>query len=330
MGNEAVASKPPSRGRVLMADDSRLVRAMAGHYLRSAGYDFEEAEDGAEALRRLKGGDYDVVITDLHMPELDGFGVLAAVKDVAPSTEVIIFTGAHDMRSAIRALRLGAHDYLTKPATHADEVILPVQRAVEKRRLSETNSRLARELEALSRTDRLTGLGSHRSFGDALALETARARRHGYALSVAMLDIDHFTRVNETHGGRAGDEVLRSLARTLAGCLRAGDVLYRYGGDEFVALLPHTDLFAAVECAAQLVGAVSGTPSAIGSTQLCLTASSGVATLIASEADACSLMRRADAALSSAKSKGRNRVEPSDRRPTGDDSPHSISERCSS
>src|SRR5689334_6283179 len=111
-------------GRVLVVDDSRIVRFMVASHLRSAGYEVSDAENGAAALRVLAEREYDVVITDLRMPELDGLSVLQAVKQTAPDTEVVILTGSHaqDVEYAVRALRLGAHDYLLKPPPSADTV----------------------------------------------------------------------------------------------------------------------------------------------------------------------------------------------------------------
>src|SRR5260370_28383806 len=146
MGEEpSVESGGPAepRGSVLVVDDSRLVRTMVAVHLKSAGLAVEEAENGEAALRLLSRGTFDVIITDLRMPELDGFGVLAAVKRLGLTVEVIILTGAHaqDMSSAVRALRLGAHDYLTKPPSSADEVILTVGRPGAKKRLRDENNR---------------------------------------------------------------------------------------------------------------------------------------------------------------------------------------------
>jgi len=298
------------RAKVLVVDDSRVVRAVVIRYLRTAGYEVEEATNGNDALRLLARGNYDVVITDLRMPELDGFGVLSGVKRVAPDTEVIILTGTHaqDVNSAVRALRLGAHDYLTKPPANADEVILTVQRAVEKKRLREANHRLLRELEELTRTDALTGVPNRRAFEEALAREVANARRHRYPLGVVILDIDHFKSLNDNYGHQAGDEALRSFATIAASVMRKGNVLYRYGGEEFVALLPHANLAGAMTAAERLVTAVAGTPLRIGSGEVSVTASAGVACLSTSDFEGASVVARADTALYEAKSRGRNRA----------------------
>jgi two-component system cell cycle response regulator len=301
------------RGSVLVVDDSRLVRSMVAMHLKTAGFAVEEAENGEAAMRLLSRGAFDVIITDLRMPELDGFGVLAAVKRMGLAVEVIILTGAHaqDMSSAVRALRLGAHDYLTKPPASADEVILTVERAIEKKRLREANQRLLRELESLSRTDGLTGVPNRRTFDETVAQEIARSRRHGDALGLVMLDIDHFKKINDTHGHPGGDEVLRSFARTVAGTLREGDVLFRYGGEEFVALLSHADVRGAMNAAERIVKAVAETPIQVGSTTINITTSAGVAALASCDADGSSLVARADGALYEAKRSGRNRAQAS-------------------
>jgi diguanylate cyclase (GGDEF)-like protein len=282
---------------------------MVRGYLNKGGYHVEEAENGPEALRHLATGRYDVVITDLHMPELDGFALLSAVKREAPGTEVVFLTGAHDVNSTIRALRLGAHDYLTKPLTNAEAVTLSVERALEKKRLYEKHQQLLSQLETLSRTDRLTGLGNRRAFEETLARETALARRHGHALSVVVLEIDRLRAANDTHGHSARHEVLRSFARTLTGNLGAGDGLYRYGDEEFVAILPHTDLVGAQQAADRLVDAVA-TVVTIGAAQVPIEASAGVACLSDRDTDQSTFLSRAFAAHHEAKSQGSRRGEP--------------------
>jgi two-component system cell cycle sensor histidine kinase/response regulator CckA len=126
----------PPRGRILLADDSAIVRSLVGGFLRSAGFEVDEAEDGPSAMRQLESNVYDVVVTDLHMPAPDGFAILETVKLRELGTEVVILTGsmAKDINAAIRALRLGAHDYLTKPLAGPEQAILSVERAIEKKR----------------------------------------------------------------------------------------------------------------------------------------------------------------------------------------------------
>lgn len=296
-----------ARGSVLVVDDSAVVRAIVSRCLARAGFFVEQAENGASALRMLAASAHDVIVTDLGMPELDGFGLLASVKKVAPSSEVIILTGTHaqDVAAAVRALRLGAHDYLSKPLKNADEVVLTVERALEKKRLRDENERLLRALQAQSRTDALTGLPNRRCLDADLGHHIARSKRHGQTMSVMMLDLDHFKSINDTHGHQGGDEVLRAFAVIASSTLRAGDVLYRLGGEEFVALLPHADLREGLGAAGRVVEAVAASPIQVGHSLVRVTTSAGVASLAGDGSD---LLARADAALYLAKRSGRNQA----------------------
>jgi diguanylate cyclase (GGDEF)-like protein len=305
-GGATVAGK----GKALVVDDSRLVRAVITRYLRAGGYQTDEADNGAAALKQIAEESYDVVISDLRMPELNGLELLAAVKRLSPDLEVIILTGTHsqDMSSAIQALRLGAHDYLTKPPASADEVVMTVDRAVEKKRLKESNQRLLRELEAMSRTDALTQVPNRRAFDQALPREVSRARRHGLGLSLLVLDIDHFKKVNDSVGHQGGDEILKGFARLVSTTLRECEVVYRFGGEEFVVILPHTDAAGARKAAERIVAAVSEKPMPAAGTSLAITTSVGVACLGPEDEAGEAVLARADAAVYEAKRSGRNRV----------------------
>lgn len=302
--------KGTNRGRVLVVDDSRLVRMIVLNILRRGGFDADEAMDGPAGLEMLAKKGYDVVITDLRMPGMDGFEVLSGVKRIAPNVEVVVLTGTHaqDVTCAVRALRLGAHDYLSKPPKSPDEVLVTIERAVEKKRLKDANHRLLSELESLSRTDPLTGVSNRRSFDEALGKEFARSRRHSRALGVVMLDLDHFKKINDAHGHPGGDRVLRAFATTVGSVLREGDVLFRYGGEEFVVLLPDTGPDGALCAAERIIAAVASTPVSIDGELIRITTSAGVACLERSTRDKGELLAKADAALYEAKSGGRNRA----------------------
>jgi diguanylate cyclase (GGDEF)-like protein len=303
-----VSGNPGQHGWILIVDDSPIVRALVGGYLRTAGYGVEEADNGVDALRKLEAHAFDVIITDLRMPEMDGFGLLEAVKRKSAGPEVILLTGthAHDMGSAIRALRLGAHDFLTKPPSGPDEVIVTVDRAVEKKRLREANARLMRELETLSRSDPLTGALNRGAFEDALRREAHRARRYQFPLSIVMLDIDHFKGINDAHGHRVGDGVLQQFVARVGTVFRETDAIHRYGGEEFAVLLPHTPCEGALDAARRVVQVTGASPFTIGTQVLTVTVSAGVATATTEDTDGVDLVTRADAALYRAKREGRN------------------------
>jgi len=131
--------------RILLVDDSSITRIIVGRGLKSAGMLIEEARDGAEALQLLTANAYDVVISDLSMPGIDGFAVLAGARMQPVPPEVIILSGSEDIQRAMDALRLGAHAYLAKPPAHPDEVLLTVRRALEMKRLRERCALLEEE-----------------------------------------------------------------------------------------------------------------------------------------------------------------------------------------
>ncbi len=294
--------------RVLVVDDSVTVRKIMVGYLRGAGHHVGEAADGAQALEQLGTDRYDVVLTDLQMPVLDGFGLLDAIRSRSLDTEVIILTGSEDMESAVRALRAGAHDFLRKPPSGGIEVVLTVERAAEKKRMRETNLRLMRELEALSRIDALTGLLNRRVFDENLQAETTRSRRYRLPLSLVILDLDHFKAVNDRLGHPAGDAVLKQFATIARAQTRDGDTLCRYGGEEFAILLAHTPLSGALDVARRLVATTAKAPFVVGEARLSVTVSAGVASLDAADDSGQALLRAADAALYDAKRAGRNQA----------------------
>ena len=297
--------------RVLLVDDSRMIRRMVGLRLRAAGFLVSEADDGRAALESIARQPVEVVITDLHMPRLGGLGLLEALRRSEAAPEVILLTGTgrDDTQAAVQALRLGAHDYIAKDASSGDALALAVERAAEKWQLRMENTQLLASLRELSLTDGLTGIGNRRAFDEALRHEAARAHRCPAPLSLVMVDIDHFKALNDSHGHRAGDEVLVTFAGRLRSAVREADRLFRYGGEEFVMLLGDTNAAGAEVLAGRVVSAIASCPLAAGHLSLPVTCSAGVAELQPSDGcDGGGLVARADAALYDAKRAGRNRV----------------------
>jgi two-component system chemotaxis family response regulator WspR len=295
--------------QVLVVDDTTLVRKIIVARLRGAGYRVAEATDGQEALELFRKQASPVVITDLNMPRLDGLGLLAALRQHPLAPEVILLTAsrAGDAQAAVEALRLGAHDYIAKDPSAGDEVVLAVQRAAEKWRLREENARLVDDLRRLSLTDSLTNVGNRRAFDEALRAEIARARRHQRDLALVLFDLDHFKRINDTLGHRAGDQVLTAFAARLGSLMRASDRLFRYGGEEFALLLPDEGPLSGLEAARRLVRGIAEQPLAANGSHVAVTCSAGVAGLRESDAsDGSDLVARSDAALYAAKRAGRN------------------------
>ncbi len=246
--------------RVLLADDEEALRLMMGRQLRRAGHEVTLAEDGLAAVDILQTTTFDVVVSDMKMPRLDGMGLLAHARRLAPETEFIILTGHGSMENAVEAFKTGnVFDYLLKPLDDIRELDAVVERAVERRHLRSENSRLVRELEQrihelesakrelteLAARDGLTGLWNHRTLHAHLekALEPCTGG-NAEPVSVILLDMDGFKTFNDTYGHVVGDQVLRHIATALTesciSCESGGGVRAeagRSGGDEFLITL---------------------------------------------------------------------------------------------
>ncbi len=306
MGSDA--SEP---ARVLVVDDNAFVRRVIADRLLRAGYLVREAADGAEALAAFRRDPVPVVITDINMPRLHGLDLLATLHRQEVPPEVILLTSTHagDAAVAVRALRLGALDFIAKDALASEAVVLAVERALEKWRLREENQRLLHELHRQTLSDELTCAGNRRAFDQAVQQEIARARRSGGDLSLVLIDLDHFKQVNDALGHAVGDSVLVSFAERLRSASRGSDRLFRFGGDEFALLLGETDAPGALALAERALHIVAREPLLTERGQATLTCSAGVATLRPTDdALGSDLLARTDAALYAAKRAGRARA----------------------
>jgi diguanylate cyclase (GGDEF)-like protein len=292
---------------ILVAEDSKLLRRMIGDVLRERGYEVREAADGTTAVQACREEPPGVLLLARELAGLDGLAVLDILRsDPATSGIPVVFvTGHTDAADLAETLERGAHDYVRKPVDPV-ELVARVRTAL---RLSALRAELAArnaELEALARTDTLTGLANRRHADDMLRATVAGARRHDRTLSVALLDIDRFKSVNDRYGHAAGDTVLREVAKRLTAHLREEDLAARWGGEEFLLLMPDTD--DGVTACERLRKAIADDPILLpDGTPLNVTASFGTAQWAPGE-DPEALVARADKALYAAKESGRNRV----------------------
>jgi diguanylate cyclase (GGDEF)-like protein len=292
---------------VLIADDSLVIRAVVRSGLEEEGYQVIEADDGPTAIEQCRRLRPDVVLLDIEMPGIDGYQVLGRLKADAELKDipVVFLTSRTGMDDVVAGLRGGAHDYLKKPF-EAAELLARVGSAVHVKQLQDQLWERNAELDRMSRSDALTGLYNRWHLEDELARQRSTARRHHNQLAVVLFDIDHFKRVNDTHGHPAGDLVLCEFARRLGEELRAGDIAGRWGGEEFLVILPRTDLAGAVEVAERIRSATAATPIAAAGQQITVTVSGGCAL---GPADAPEeLLHTADTRLYQAKADGRNRI----------------------
>jgi two-component system, cell cycle response regulator len=295
----------PTAGKILVAEDSLVVRTVVCDQLEDEGYEVVEAADGESALVMAAAERPDAILLDIEMPGLDGHQVLARLKadgDLG-GIPVVFLTGRTGTDDMVAGLRAGAHDYLRKPFETA-ELLARVGGAVRIKRLQDELHVRNEQLDRLSRVDGLTGLYNRRHIDQQLQNEIATAERYGEPLSVLMLDIDHFKRVNDVEGHPAGDQVLREFAARLTAATRAGDVVGRWGGEEFIVIAPHTALEGALGLGERIRASIAGQPMDVGDHTIEVTVSIGCGVGL----EGGGLVERADAALYRSKSGGRNRV----------------------
>jgi len=298
--------------KVLIADDSIVSRHLLEATLRKWGYEVAVACDGAEALDLLQREDTPrLAILDWMMPGLTGLEVCRRIRQHSrePYIYILLLTSKSQKEDLIEGMEAGADDYITKPF---DQNELQVRLRAGKR-LVDLQAELLSAREALreqATRDPLTHLWNRSSILDLLGRELSRTERERRPLGVVLVDLDHFKDVNDQHGHLAGDAVLREFARRMVAAVRQYDAIGRYGGEEFLILLPGCDEENSFLQAERLRAQLAGTEMSLNETSIRLTASFGVTSAIPGLGwtPEC-LIRKADEALYTAKNHGRNRVE---------------------
>jgi diguanylate cyclase (GGDEF)-like protein len=298
--------------KVLIAEDNTGFRTVLERMLKKWGYEVIMASNGSDALGALQSADPPrLAILDWMMPGMDGVEVCRRVREQnrEPYIYILLLTAKDTSEELVEGMEAGADDYLRKPVdTHELRVRLRAGR-----RIVDLQEEVVLAREALRQQatrDPLTGLWNRSAMFDILTRELKRARRESSTLSLIMADLDHFKQVNDTLGHTAGDAVLLEAAKRIAACVRPYDAPCRYGGEEFLIVLPGCDLAGATLRAEQIRSTVAATPFPIPEGSLNITCSLGVtASSTAGGFDANALTREADEALYAAKHKGRNRVE---------------------
>jgi diguanylate cyclase (GGDEF)-like protein len=310
-GSAAQPMPAETLGRILVVDDNADNVEIIATRLRFRGYVILEATNGQEALECVKRDAPDLILLDVMLPDIDGYEISRRIKNDndLPFIPIILVTARDSTQDKVAGLDAGADDYLTKPINFP-ELEARVRSMLRIKRLQDELEYKNQELQRLSISDGLTGLFNHRHIYGLLHEEFERAGRTGERLTVAMFDLDRFKSVNDNYGHQAGDRVLEQFAEILRESAREIDRLGRYGGEEFMVVLPETSMEDAMVFVERVRREVSRRPFIIGRSEpLKMTTSCGVASypheLIG---DPETLVRLADEALYAAKAAGRNRV----------------------
>jgi len=295
--------------KVLIADDDFTSRSILTAILKKCGFDPVVAEDGGAAWDILQRPDAPrLILLDWNMPVLDGPEICRRLKarNVADPPYVILLTARGEKSDIVDGLDAGANDYMAKPYDR-EELLARIGVG---RRMLEMQSNLLEARDALAHQathDFLTGVFNRRAVRDRLKQEISRAGRDGKSLSVGMLDIDHFKKINDTFGHQAGDESLIAFTRLIQDGLREYDCVGRYGGEEFLVIAPGSVGSKNESLFERLRTRISEAEIATNAGPISLTVSIGVAPGTG-QSDVDTLLAAADAALYQAKAEGRNRV----------------------
>ncbi len=291
--------------RVLIAEDHPHLGPLLREQLRPWGYEVVLVHDGCAALEAMCAPDAPrLALLDWLMPGLDGIEVCRRLRaeSASPYAYLILMTGQGGRQQMLDGLEAGADEFLTKPVEPAE---LKARLGAGRRIIA-----MQEQLRDEASRDGLTGLWNRAATLNVLARELDRAQREGQPLAVVLADLDHFKNINDTFGHLAGDAVLRHTAQRMVASLRPYDAVGRYGGEEFLILLPGCGSASALGLVERLRGCVAAEPIAAEGTDVYVTLSLGVAVTDGqANPGAVELLRAADMALYAAKRAGRNRVQ---------------------
>jgi two-component system cell cycle response regulator len=299
-------------GRVLIVDDRSSSHQRLAATLSTEHTVYVETNPN-EALFRAAEGKYELVIVSLGLQDFDGLRLCSQIRSLERTRNIPILaiTEADNSTRLARGLEIGVNDYLMRPVDR-NEMLARVRTQIKKRRYTERLRDNVQTSIELAITDGLTGLFNRRYMETHLGTLVEQAAAHKKPITVLVIDIDYFKAINDGHGHDAGDDVLREFALRIRKAIRNIDLACRYGGEEFVIVMPETDMAVATMVAERLRRRIASEPFAIqqGARSLEVTISIGIAALSGPADAAAAILKRADQALYRAKRDGRNRVVP--------------------
>ena len=299
-------------GRILIVDDRKAsYERIAATLSNEHTVDIET--NPSEALFHAAEGNYDLLIVSLGLQNFDGLRLCSQVRSLERTRNVPILAVSEADNNArlVRGLEIGINDYLIRPVDK-NEMLARVRTQIKKKRYAERLRDNVQKSAEMAITDGLTGLFNRRYMEMHLATLVEQAASRGKPIAVLIVDVDHFKAVNDGYGHDAGDEVLREFALRIRKAIRNIDLACRYGGEEFVIVMPETDVAVATMVAERLRRRIATEPFTIeqGARQLTVTISIGLAALADANDNSAAILKRADTALYRAKNEGRNRVVP--------------------
>ena len=307
------SKKPEPKTKILIADDSLLSRRILEAFLVKRDYEVVSANNGEEAFRLLSADDAPrLAVLDWMMPGMEGTQVCRMVREQSgdrPYVYILLLTARTEREDLLKGLEAGADDYITKPFDPAE---FHARLRVGRRILDLQDNLIAArdELRFRATHDALTGVANRAVILETLRREQSRQEREGGSFGLIIADIDHFKNVNDTYGHLAGDSVLKAVTKTMETTLRPYDSVGRYGGEEFLIVVPRSDATAALSVAERIRKAIAAKPIQTDAGEVQVTASLGVAaSMEPSRIDSKALLQLADEALYRAKQNGRNRSE---------------------
>ena len=299
------------KGSVLVIEPDEYVGERLATILGEDGQTVTNVETADEAMERLAGGGFDLVITSLYLEESDGLRFCSQLRalDEFRSMPVLLVIEPEEIGGLAKGFELGINDYLIRPID-TNELKVRVRTQLRQKRYRDQLQDNYRRSLSLALTDDLTGLYNHRYLSAHMETALRRAAADGKPMSLLMLDIDFFKKVNDTYGHGAGDNVLKEIARRMVRGIREFDTAARKGGEEFVVVMPECDIGVAANVADRLRQLVSDQPFDTGDgKEITVTVSIGIACRQGDGDTSEELLARADEALYEAKRNGRNRVE---------------------
>jgi len=300
-----------SGSRVLLVDDDNVQGKQVVAKLAET-YKVEWVEDPEQALAKAREGDFDVVLISTLLGDADGLRLASQIKSQEETRNVpmLVFVDEDDQRIMFKALEMGINDYLTVPVDK-NEMTARVRTQIRRKKYQETLKSQYQKSISMAITDGLTGLYNRHYLNTHLGNMVREALKNGKHLALMMMDMDHFKTVNDTYGHDVGDLVLKQLADMIIKAARSTDLAARFGGEEFVILMPETDPQAALDASNRLRKIIESTPFKIGKGDETIqrTVSIGVASLHSEGDNGEDLLKRADEALYDAKHSGRNQVK---------------------